>query len=1184
MKKSFTFFVSCIFSFCVNAQVNSLTTAENNYPYKNYFEEAYAENPELPDGILEAVAWSYTRLNHITNEEAESCSGLPHVYGVMGLTADGKNYFKNNLQLVSEISGVPAKIIRENPRQNILAYAKAFQQFYTFHYEKYIGVSHKFADRKKFMAAKDAFFSLCEIPDSGMVNNYARNSQAYVIFSFLTDPVNSGKYNFPVYDVDLKKIFGEENFKILSSPKVIFTENEIKNENGDAYHFATVRSADYGPALWNPAPSCNYSSRNGTPVSAITIHTIQGSYAGAISWAQNCSSNVSYHYVIRSSDGQITQMVLEANKAWHVGSENPYTIGYEHEGYVSQTGWYTSAMYNASASLSRDVCNSGYGIDPLRTYYGPASSGSNVLGSCTKIKGHQHFPNQTHTDPGIYWDWERYYQLINNNPSQTNLTTATGSFYDSGGPSANYTDDERYLTLIQPTGATSVTMTFSSFNLETNWDYMYIYDGASINDPVIGVYTGTNSPGSVTTTGGSLLIEFRSDCNTTTAGWAANWTSNAIPPPVTDNVAPTTAVSIPSSWVTQNFTATFTDADNAGGSGLEKSFYQVIDYNGVEWRANATRGFFSDNFDQAVVHTDWTNATGVWNITNGELVQSDETNGNSNLYAYVNHSLSNRYLYHWAGKMEGTGTNRRAGLHYFCDQPALANRGNSYFVWFRLDNDKIQLYKVVNDVFTLEDEVTFDFNVTQWYDFKVTYDRITGKHQIYIDNALAQTWIDPSPYSSGDYISYRSGNCVYSVNNLKVYRSRNSTATITVGTTGDLRYENTNSVSAAGRVKSIVTDIAGNISSIASQDVNVDWTAPAAVSLVEDGPAADIDITYTNTELQANWNLTTDVNSDVSRYWYAIGTSAGATDVLNWTDNFWYDTVRVTGLSLSYGTTYYFTVKAENGAGLISTVTNSDGQLLDTPTQPPLAGFNSGNTFVCENDSISFLNNSTNATTYSWNFPGGNPATSALANPNVLFSTTGNYTITLIATGPGGTDTTQQTITIDVSSAVIAAFTVTDTLVYLPNAFVGFTDGSSNANGLSWDFGDGSQATGTSPWHLYNAAGTYNVMLIAVNNACPADTSYMTIYVQASNGLDEITISDEINILPNPADHFIMIESKSNNAEDHCEIIDINGKLVMSIILVSGKERVNIEKLGSGKYFLRYKTGNNWRIKAFVVI
>ena len=92
-------------------------------------------------------------------------------------------------------------------------------------------------------------------------------------------------------------------------------------------------------------------------------------------------------------------MLLESDKGWHVGSENPYTIGIEHDGYVSDPSWYTTALYAASADLCRDITQSGYGINPLRTYFGDATTGINVLGGCTKIKGHQHYPNNTHTDP-----------------------------------------------------------------------------------------------------------------------------------------------------------------------------------------------------------------------------------------------------------------------------------------------------------------------------------------------------------------------------------------------------------------------------------------------------------------------------------------------------------------------------------------------------------------------------------------------------------------------------------------------------------------------------------------------------------------------------------------------------------------------------------------------------------------
>lgn len=169
-------------------------------------------------------------------------------------------------------------------------------------------------------------------------------------------------------------------------------------------------STDYPPAIWNPAASCNYSSRT-TGVSHVAVHTTQGSYAGTISWFQNCAAQVSAHYVIRSSDGQVTQMVREASKAWHVGNSNGYTVGIEHEGYVSNpTAWYTTAMYNASAALTRDILAS-HGLS--QKVYNGSSGWSAVLADSTyNVKGHVNYSNQTHTDPGSGWDWVRYKNAV----------------------------------------------------------------------------------------------------------------------------------------------------------------------------------------------------------------------------------------------------------------------------------------------------------------------------------------------------------------------------------------------------------------------------------------------------------------------------------------------------------------------------------------------------------------------------------------------------------------------------------------------------------------------------------------------------------------------------------------------------------------------------------------------------
>ncbi|MDQ3048761.1 MAG: T9SS type A sorting domain-containing protein, partial [Bacteroidota bacterium] len=55
---------------------------------------------------------------------------------------------------------------------------------------------------------------------------------------------------------------------------------------------------------------------------------------------------------------------------------------------------------------------------------------------------------------------------------------------------------------------------------------------------------------------------------------------------------------------------------------------------------------------------------------------------------------------------------------------------------------------------------------------------------------------------------------------------------------------------------------------------------------------------------------------------------AGATDIVNWTDNGTSSFITRTGLSLATNQNYYFNVQSQNGAGLLSTVTSSDAQMV----------------------------------------------------------------------------------------------------------------------------------------------------------------------------------------------------------------------------------------------------------------
>lgn len=483
------------------------------------FQEAYSNHPAIPKGLLEAVSYTNTRFKVIDPKKINSCAKIPIPTGIMGLFEDGKGYFSNNLQEVALASGKSVADIKKNVSIEIEAYAETLDK-----------IAQHYPGSNTFVRYFNAVGTLDAMPvvSGSLISKYIKNTFLYQVYWFLKQTQFQQAFGFSAPNFNPIHYFGSENFKVLSSSYVTLSKEEI-SANG-ANFTQEKAGTDYPLALSVPAASCNYSSRSGTAISAVTIHTIQGTYASCISWFQNCAASVSAHYIVRSSDGQITQMVNEADKAWHVGTENSYTIGIEHEGFVADSTWYTNAMYSSSADLVRDICNSGYGISPLRTAYFPWASttlyaNASIPGSCIKIKGHQHFPNQTHIDPGQYWNWDLYYKLINNSTPVELDTNRVGTIFDSGNSSGDYSNDERKIYTIHPNHVHDLKINFTTFSIENLWDYLYIYDGTDVFAPLIGVYTGSNSPGSIVSNSGAFTIEFRSDCATTDSGYVFNWTS-----------------------------------------------------------------------------------------------------------------------------------------------------------------------------------------------------------------------------------------------------------------------------------------------------------------------------------------------------------------------------------------------------------------------------------------------------------------------------------------------------------------------------------------------------------------------------------------------------------------------------------------------------------------------------------
>ncbi len=152
---------------------------------------------------------------------------------------------------------------------------------------------------------------------------------------------------------------------------------------------------------------------------------------------------------------------------------------------------------------------------------------------------------------------------------------------------------------------------------------------------------------------------------------------------------------------------------------------------------------------------------------------------------------------------------------------------------------------------------------------------------------------------------------------------------------------------------------------------------------------------------------------------------------------------------------------------------------------------------------VGFTNNSTDTiNSWLWDFGDGN--TSTPENPWHSYSVTGTFTISLTATGPGGSQTKVKANYIRIGTdSIIANFSAQPTVGPSPLA-VQFSDESAgNINNWQWDFGDGTGSTLQHPAHTYSQTGDYTVTL-TVAGPSGNNTETKTNYIAVT---DELSIS-----------------------------------------------------------------------------
>ncbi len=338
---------------------------------------AAADEFAVPVSILKAVGYVESQWQMVAGQV--EFEGQPAAFGTMGLRGD-------HIRRGAELLGVSEAEVQSDRATNIRAGAAVLRSFVDAQAEETGPV-----DVADLGAWAPAVAQLADLAVHEASISYIHDHVYGLIRNGLVVTDNAG----------------EVIAEIPAEPEVV---PDYDSPGGPIL----ASDPDYKGAVWRT--SNNYSSRpagSSGKVKMVIIHACEGAYAGCWGWLVKAESGVSAHYVVKEDGSEISQLVKEAKKGWHIAATykcelngkqecdlqgvgaNGFTVGIEHAGYTNQAAWHAN-LIDQSAKLTCDI-----------------TKRNGIARDKYHIVGHGQLQPYNRDDPGPNWPWATYLNKVN---------------------------------------------------------------------------------------------------------------------------------------------------------------------------------------------------------------------------------------------------------------------------------------------------------------------------------------------------------------------------------------------------------------------------------------------------------------------------------------------------------------------------------------------------------------------------------------------------------------------------------------------------------------------------------------------------------------------------------------------------------------------------------------------------